>query len=124
VLESPIEAISSSPWTYGLVLGFALLDALLPFFPSEAAAIAAGVLAAAGDLEIALVVAAAAGGAFLGDTSAYLVGRTAGPPAVDRLLRGDRGRAGLTWAGRTLTERGKYVIVVARSSRAAGPRRR
>ena len=114
VLEFLTEALSSSSWTYGLVLAFAAFDALLPIVPSETAAIAAGVLAAAGELEIALVVAAAAGGAFLGDSSSYLVGRTAGAPAAGRLLDGDRRRAGLAWAGRTLTQRGKYVIVVAR----------
>jgi membrane-associated protein len=114
VLEFLVDAMSSSPWTYAFVLGFALVDALVPIFPSETAAIAAGVLAAAGDLELVLVIAAAAGGAFLGDASSYVVGRTAGPSAADRLLRGRRGQAGLAWAGRTLTERGKYVIVVAR----------
>jgi membrane-associated protein len=114
MLEFLVDAMSSSPWTYAFVLGFALVDALVPIFPSETAAIAAGVLAAAGDLELMFVVAAAAAGAFLGDAGSYVVGRTAGPPAADRLLRGRRRQAGLAWAGRTLTERGKYVIVVAR----------
>jgi membrane-associated protein len=114
VFDITVEALAASPWTYMLVLGFALVDALIPIFPSETAAVAAGVLAAAGDLDLQFVVAAAAAGAFLGDASSYVVGRTAGPPAAERLLRGDRRRAGLAWAGRTLSERGKYVIVVAR----------
>jgi membrane-associated protein len=113
VLESLTGVLSSSPWTYGLVLAFAALDALFPIFPSETAAIAAGVLAAAGDLNIVLVVVAAAVGAFLGDNSSYLVGRAAGRTAVSRLLgRAPVGR--LRWAGRVLQERGWYLVIVAR----------
>jgi membrane-associated protein len=113
-MEALVDALSSSPWTYALVLAFAALDALVPVFPSETAAIAAGVLAAAGDLNITLVVAAAAGGAFLGDISSYLVGRTAGRAAAGRLMGTAGGLARLAWAGRVLEERGSSVIVVAR----------
>jgi membrane protein DedA with SNARE-associated domain len=114
MLESLVEAVSSSPWTYALVLSFAAFDALLPFFPSETAAIAAGVLAAAGDLNILLVVAAAAAGALLGDNSSYLVGRTAAQAAVNRLFGAGGGLGRLAWAGRVLEDRGPYLIVVAR----------
>jgi membrane-associated protein len=114
MLESLAEAASSSPWTYALVLGFAAFDALLPFFPSEAVAITAGVLAAAGDLNIFLVVASAASGAFLGDSASYLVGRTAGVAAVGRLYGPTGGLGRLAWAGRVLERRGWYLIVVAR----------
>jgi membrane-associated protein len=114
MLESLTETLTSSSWTYALVLGFAAFDALLPFFPSETAAIAAGVLAAAGDLNILLVVAAAAGGALLGDNSSYLVGRTAAQAAVNRLFGAAGGLGRLAWAGRVLEDRGSYLIVVAR----------
>jgi membrane-associated protein len=114
MLESLSETLSSSSWTYALVLGFAAFDALLPFFPSETAAIAAGVLAAAGELNILFVVAAAAAGALLGDNSSYLVGRTAGHAAVTRLFGAAGGLGRLTWAGRVLEDRGSYLIVVAR----------
>jgi membrane protein DedA with SNARE-associated domain len=114
VLEFLTEVLSSSPWTYGFVLAFAALDALLPLVPSETAAIAAGVLAAAGDLNILLVVAAAAGGAFLGDNSSYLVGRSARRTALSRLFGTAPGLGRLTWAGRVLQDRGWYLIIVAR----------
>jgi membrane-associated protein len=113
-MEFLTEGLSSSSWTYAFVLSFAAFDALLPFFPSEAAAIAAGVMAAAGDLNILLVVAAAAGGAFLGDTSSYVVGRTAGNTAVDRLFGRRGGLERLEWAGRVLETRGSYLVVVGR----------
>ena len=110
MLESLTSLISGSPWTYGLVLGFAAADALFPFFPSETAAIAAGVLAGAGELSIAFVIAAAAAGAFIGDNSSYAVGRTAGRP----LLRGEKIGSRLRWAERTLDRRGGYLLVAAR----------
>lgn len=114
MLESLTQLISASPWTYGVVLGLAAADALFPFFPSETAAIAAGVLAGAGDLSIAFVVAAAAAGAFIGDNSSYAVGRTAGQRATRPLFRGDKGQARRRWAERTLARRGGYLIVVSR----------
>jgi membrane protein DedA with SNARE-associated domain len=110
VLEPLTELVSASPWTYALVLGVAAADALFPFFPSETAAIAAGVLAGAGELSIAFVIAAAAAGAFIGDNSSYAVGRTAGRP----LLRGEKTRRRLGWAERKLDERGGYLLVAAR----------
>ena len=71
-----------------LVLAVAALDAVFPVVPSEATAIAAGVVAGAGDLSIALVVAAAAAGAFAGDSGAYGLGRAFGPRATRRLPSG------------------------------------
>ena len=114
MLESLTALVSASPWTYAVVLGLAAADALFPLFPSETAAIAAGVLAGAGDLSIAFVIAAAATGAFIGDNSSYAVGRTAGETATRPLFRGAKGQARRVWAERTLDRRGGYLIVVAR----------
>jgi membrane-associated protein len=113
-MEFLTDALSASAWTYAFVLAFAAFDAVLPFFPSEAAAIAAGVLAAAGDLTLAFVVLAAAAGAFIGDNGSYLVGRTAGNAAVTRLFRPVSGLGRLEWAQRVLDDRGSYLIVVGR----------
>jgi membrane-associated protein len=109
MLESLTELVSGSPWTYAVVLTFAALDAVLPLVPSEAAAVAAGVLAGAGDLHVALVLGAAAAGALIGDNSAYGVGRGTGRFMSRRLLRGRQ-----AWAERMLNERGGYLIVAAR----------
>jgi membrane-associated protein len=114
MLESLTTLISGSPWTYAIVLGFAAGDAILPFFPSETAAIAAGVLAGAGDLNILFVVAAAATGAFVGDNGSYGVGRTAGATITRPLFRGEKGLARRRWAERTLDQRGGYLLVAAR----------
>jgi membrane protein DedA with SNARE-associated domain len=58
----------ASGWAYAIVLGLALLDAVLPIVPSEAAVITAGVVAATGGMNLELVIVAAAVGAFLGTT--------------------------------------------------------
>lgn len=109
MLESLTELVTGSPWTYAIVLAFAALDAVFPLVPSEATAITAGVLAGAGDLHVALVLAAAATGAFLGDNGGYAVGRGAGRITSRPLLRGRQ-----AWAERQLDERGPYLIVAAR----------
>jgi membrane protein DedA with SNARE-associated domain len=109
-----LDFISGSSWTYGVVLGLALLDAILPVVPSETAVITAGVVAAQGDLSIGLVLAAAAVGAFAGDNLTYWIGRQWGHRAAERFLRGEKGRRSLAWAEKTLNERGGLLIVVAR----------
>lgn len=104
----------SSPWAYAIVLSIAAVDAVFPAVPSESLAITAGVLAGIGKLHVTPAIVAAAVGAFLGDSSSYLLGRTLGVRARERLFHGDRSRRALGWAERTLDERGGYLIVVAR----------
>lgn len=113
MFDSLLDAISDSGWTYVVVFAFALLDAIFPVVPSETSVIAAGVLAAAGDLSIALVIAVAASGAIVGDNLAYLIGHRLDEPVRRRLFRGARARH-LERAERTLAERGGYLIVIAR----------
>jgi membrane protein DedA with SNARE-associated domain len=104
----------SSPWSYPVILGIAALDALVPVVPSETLAITGGVLAGVGELHLGTVIGAAAVGAFVGDSSAYLLGRKIGPSARTRLFRGRWALRALDWAGRQLAERGPYLILVAR----------
>ncbi|MCC6222176.1 MAG: DedA family protein [Thermoleophilia bacterium] len=113
MFDSLLDAISGSGWTYVVVFAFALLDAVFPVVPSETSVIAAGVLAAAGDLSIALVIAVAACGAIVGDNLAYLIGHRLDEVVHRRLFRGSR-RRHLERAERTLAERGGYLIVIAR----------
>jgi membrane-associated protein len=110
-LESFFELASASPWTYAVILAVAALDAVLPVVPSETAVISAGVLAGAGDLQIGLVIAAGAAGAYAGDSSAYWLGRR-----LDgrRLFRGASGARRRAWAERTLERHGGPVIFGAR----------
>ncbi|MGI9008675.1 MAG: DedA family protein [Streptosporangiaceae bacterium] len=104
----------ASGWAYGIVFLLALVDALLPVVPSETAVITAGVVAAAGSLNLLLIMLAAACGAFAGDNLAYLVGYRFGGRATDRFLRGEKGKRSLGWAQTQLSERGGELIAVAR----------
>jgi len=104
----------ASGWAYGIVFLLAYLDVLVPVVPSEASVITAGVVASAGGLYLPLIIVAAACGAFLGDNTAYLVGRRFGTRATKRFLRGGKAQRTLDWAERQLTRRGGELIVVSR----------
>jgi membrane-associated protein len=104
----------SSEWAYVIVFLFAYLDALVPIVPSETAVITAGVVAADGDLSLAVIIPAAAAGAFLGDNTAYLLGRRFGSRATERFFRGERARRRIAWADEQLQERGGELILIGR----------
>jgi membrane-associated protein len=105
---------NASGWAYLIVFLLAYLDALVPVVPSETSVITAGVVAAAGDLNLMAIVAVAAGGAFLGDNTAYFVGRRFGTRINDRFFRSDKARKRVEWAHQQVSERGGELIVVAR----------
>lgn len=104
----------ASGWAYAIVFVLAFLDALVPVVPSESSVITAGVVASSGDLSLALVIPAAAAGAFLGDNTAYLIGRRFGDRVTARFFSGEKSRKRIKWAERQLTERGGQLITVAR----------
>jgi membrane protein DedA with SNARE-associated domain len=104
----------ASGWAYAIIFLLALLDALVPVVPSESSVITAGVLASSGDRSLPMVVLAAAGGAWAGDNTAYLLGHRFGARIEARFFRGDRGRKQVQWAERQLAERGGELIVIGR----------
>ena len=112
--ESVLELVSASPWTYAVILGIAALDAVLPLVPSETTVISAGVLAGAGDLQLGLVIAAGAAGAYGGDSSAYWLGRRLDSRVAGRLFRGAKGARRRVWAERSLERHGGPLIFGAR----------
>jgi membrane-associated protein len=113
-LESFLDLVSASPWTYAVILGVAALDAVLPVVPSEATVISAGVLAGAGDLQLGFVIAAGAAGAYAGDSSAYWLGRGLDGRIDRRVFQGVKGARRRAWARRTLRRHGGPVIFGAR----------
>jgi len=114
VFESIVDAVSGSSWTYVLVFAIAMLDAFFPLVPSETVAITAGVVAGAGDLNVFIVMLAAAGGAFVGDNISFAIGHFFGKRTVDRFFSGEKAQKRLQWAEQQLEKRGAYIIVVAR----------
>jgi membrane protein DedA with SNARE-associated domain len=105
---------NASGWAYAVVFLLALLDAVLPVVPSETAVITAGVVAAGGDLFLPLVIVLAAAGAFLGDNTAYWIGRRFGTWVVEKFFSGEKAKKRLDWAERQIEERGGVLIVVGR----------
>jgi membrane protein DedA with SNARE-associated domain len=113
-LQSLVDLLTGSLWTYPLLLGICAGDALIPAFPSETAVIVCGIQAARGQLSLGWVLAFAAIGAFSGDNASYAVGRWLGRPAVKRFFSGEVAQRRLDWAKNFLKERGSYVLIVAR----------
>ena len=114
MFDQIVDAVSGSSWTYVLVFAIAAIDAFFPLVPSETVAITAGVVAGAGDLSAPLLIAAAAGGAFLGDNICFGIGHFFGKRTVDRWFSGEKAQKRLDWAEEQLEERGAYIIIVAR----------
>lgn len=92
LVDSLTAVVTESPWTYVLIFAVAAIDVVFPLLPAEATITAAAVLAGTGQLNIAWVMIAAGLGAFVGDNVAYWIGRSAGRPLVERIMRGDTGR--------------------------------
>lgn len=113
MLEAFTDFVSGSPWTYAYLFAVSAIDAFFPIVPSETSVIAAGVLAANGDLVLFLVILVAAAGAIVGDNISYFIGRTVGHRIAARYFSGDR-RKRLDQAERGLAQRGGYLILVAR----------
>jgi membrane-associated protein len=104
-----------SPVSYLIAIIVPALDAIFPVLPSETAVIALGVATAGStDPRIALLVAAAAAGAFLGDNLCYLLGRRFGPGVERRFFSSEKGARRRRWAERSLARFGTQIIIVCR----------
>jgi membrane-associated protein len=113
-VQNSILALAASPLVYVGMYLFATIDGFFPPIPSESLAIALAALSAAsGRPNMALIIVAAAAGAFTGDQIAYSIGKWL-PVSRIPLLRGGRGRRTLNWAERTLARRGASFILAAR----------
>jgi membrane-associated protein len=114
MFDALADHINGSPLSYLLIVAVCAGDALLPLFPAEVVVVTAAVLAAAGHLQIALVVLAAVVGAMIGDNCAYGLGRGGLRRLADRLLSSPAAQRRLTWARAQLTANGPWIIIVAR----------
>jgi membrane protein DedA with SNARE-associated domain len=114
VFQSIVDAVSGSDWSYLIVFAIAMIDAFFPVVPSEATAIAAGVVAGTGGLSVEIVILAAALGAIAGDNICFALGHFLGARVERRFFAGEKSQKRLQWARKTLDERGGYLIVVAR----------
>ncbi|WP_063760000.1 DedA family protein [Streptomyces sclerotialus] len=111
-LAQLVRAQLDSPWLWLTVLLVAGLDALLPFMPSETTVVTVAVLTGADLPQLALLAVVATLGALGGDCLSHGIGRWAGPKAIGRLLRGEKGRQRYEW-GRAMVGRHATTLVVA-----------
>jgi len=117
ILDSFFEWLkesSSSPWFYLVIFTIAVLDSVLPIVPSETLVIIGGVTAGTGELSIAVVVACAAAGAFVGDNLSYFLGREASDWVVKRRTRTEKGAKQLANIVEQIHERGGLLLITAR----------
>jgi len=109
-----LKESSSSPWFYLVIFTIAVLDSVLPIVPSETLVIIGGVTAGTGDLSIALVIACAGWGAFVGDNLSYFLGREASDWVVKRRTRTEKGAKQLANIVEQIHERGGLLLITAR----------
>jgi membrane protein DedA with SNARE-associated domain len=112
LIDSLAAFVTDSPLTYLVIFALAAVDPLFPILPAEAVITAAAVLAGQGQLSLGAIMLAAGLGAFLGDNIVYWVGRSAGRPLVQRVLRGRADR--LEAVESQFHERGGIFIVIGR----------
>lgn len=106
--------VSSTWWFLIVIFAIAVADSVIPAVPSETAVIIGGVAAGAGSQSLALVITAAALGAFVGDNIAYEIGRRA-HSTVDRFVSTrPNWKKRLEWAEAQIGRRGGLLLVTAR----------
>jgi membrane protein DedA with SNARE-associated domain len=106
-------------WFLGVIFVIAFLDSVIPVVPSETTVIIGGVAAAstgenAAPYGLALVIAAGAVGAFLGDNTAYAIGRKWAVRFERRAARKAKFEARLEWARTQIRQRGGLLLITAR----------
>jgi membrane protein DedA with SNARE-associated domain len=109
-----LESFSSSPWFYAVIFAIALLDSVIPVVPSETTVILGGIAAGQDNLSIVLVIGLGALGAFVGDSSAYGLGRRSGSLLTRWFFRGEKGLDRLDRAGSQIRRRGGLLLITAR----------
>jgi membrane protein DedA with SNARE-associated domain len=112
LIDSLAALVTDSPITYVIILAMAAIDVVLPIIPAEATVTAAAVLAGQGKLNLVWVMLAAGLGAFIGDNIAYWIGRAAGRPLVERVLRGNTEQ--LDRVQTQFDKRGGVLIIIGR----------
>lgn len=109
-----LETFSSSPWFYLVIFIIALLDSVIPIVPSETTVIVGGIAAGQGKLSIILVIALGAIGAYIGDSTAYGLGRRSDTLIKRWFFRGEKGEDRLLRAGEQIRKRGGFLLITAR----------
>lgn len=109
-----LRSTVDSPWLWLLLFLITMLDALIPFSPSETTVVTVAVLVSPDPQLLLLVVVVSAAGAFSGDCASHAMGRFAGPSLISRFSRGAKGQARIEWARRKVDRHAPMLLVLAR----------
>lgn len=113
-LNDHAVTLADSAWGLVLVFACAAVDALVPMVPSESVVVAlAAISMSTGDPNLALLLLAAAGGAFLGDNTTYRIGQRIGLTRF-AWMRRPKMQAAFAGARRELDKRSALLILTAR----------
>lgn len=113
-LTSWLSDVSGNWWFLIVIAVIAYLDSIIPVVPSETCVIIGGVAAATGEYPLWAVIACGAVGAFLGDNTAYLLGRKAAGRFERRAARKPAFAKRLLWATEQIAARGGLLLITAR----------
>ena len=109
-----LDRISSHWWFLAIIAIIAFLDSVIPVVPSETCVIIGGVAASQGNQSLLIVIAVGALGAFLGDNTAFHLGRRASDRLSRRAERRPRFAMKLAWAREQIHARGGLLLITAR----------
>jgi membrane protein DedA with SNARE-associated domain len=109
-----LNEISGNWWFLLVILAIAFFDSVVPIVPSETTVIIGGVAAGLGNQSLVLVIAAGAIGAFLGDNTAYMIGRRMSGAIGRWAARKPKRQARLDWADKQIRQRGGLLLITAR----------
>lgn len=113
-LTTWLEDVSAEWWFLLVIFAVAYFDSIIPVVPSETTVILGGVAAGVGEQNLLLVIFAGASGAFLGDNTAYLLGRRFAPWIRRRAETNEKTAKRLTWAREQIKKRGGLLLITAR----------
>ncbi|MGH9134519.1 MAG: DedA family protein [Ilumatobacteraceae bacterium] len=109
-----LNDIASHWWFLLIIFVIAFFDSVVPIVPSETTVIIGGVAAGQGNQPLAIVIAAGAAGAFLGDNTAYILGRRMSGAIGRWAGRKPKRQARLDWANTQIRQRGGLLLITAR----------
>jgi membrane-associated protein len=109
-----ISDVSGNWWFLAVIFAVAYLDSVIPVVPSETTLIIGGVAAGQHKQVLVLVIVCGAVGAFLGDNTAYLIGRRASRWFDRRGQRKPKFAARMNKAAEQIRKRGGVLLVTAR----------
>lgn len=109
-----LSDFSANWWFLLIIATVALLDSVIPIVPGETMVIIGGVAAGSGDQRLLLVIAAGAGGAFIGDNMAYIIGDRMSGYVQRQADQRPKWQSRLDWAAEQIRYRGGMLLITAR----------